>query len=45
VHLVALWLGQYVDEARLSRWDLQRIATVGAGAMLVGAQLGFILML
>jgi hypothetical protein len=44
VHLVALWLGQYVDEARLSRWDLQKIATVGAGAMLAGALLSFVLM-
>lgn len=44
VHLLALWLGQYVDEVRLSRWDFQRIATVGAAAMLVSALVTLIIM-
>ena len=44
LHLLVLWLGQYVDEARLSRWDFQRIGTVGAGAILVSALVTLIIM-
>lgn len=44
LHLLVLWLGQYVDEARLSRRDFQQIATVGAVAMLLGALGALIIM-
>lgn len=44
-HLLVLWLGQYVDEARLSRWDFKQIGRVGAGATLVSALVTLIIMM
>ena len=44
VHVVALGLGQFVDEARLSRWDIRRIASVGVGAFLLSALAALVLM-
>ena len=44
LHLLVLWLGQYVDDARLSVWDFRRLGTVGAGAMLVSALVTLIVM-
>jgi hypothetical protein len=44
MHLVTLWLGQYVEQARFSRSDFQWIATVGSAAILVAALGAFILM-
>ena len=44
VHLVAIGLGQTVDEARLTRSDLRRIAAISGSAILVGALVAFVLM-
>ena len=44
LHLLVLWLGQYVDEARLEKSDFQRIGRVGAAAMLASALATLIVM-
>lgn len=44
VHLVAIGLGQTVDETRLTRSDLLRIAATGAAAILLGALVALVAM-